>query len=197
MYIKNRMNEPTITLGQMNLLFSIRTLWRDLATWTRAYLVSRYAGIGLSEDVFNRLYRVPQEFGNVLRLIFGDQVAEQYTQLISRQLVIIREIIEAQMTGNIDLLNENVRQLYQNAADRAGYVASINPYWDETTVSSLIDTYLRYTLEEITTLLTGDYKRNIDIYDRLLSHADSMGDYFAEGLFKYLYNGSQTTLQRY
>jgi len=181
----NRYIEPTITYGQMNLLFHIRNLWREMATWTRTYLASRYSDIG-AEDVFDRLYQIPQKLGNVVRMIFGSQAAEQYVQLLSVQLVLVREIIEAQMTGNADLVDEKVQQLYQNAEERIKLVASVNPFWDETIVRNLLYTYHQYTIEEITTYLAGDYQRNIDIYDRLLQHSDSIGDYFAQGLFNFL-----------
>lgn len=42
--MKNRISEPTITFGQMNLLFQVRNLWRQLVTWTRAYLTNKHAG---------------------------------------------------------------------------------------------------------------------------------------------------------
>jgi len=76
----NRYSEPTITYGQMNLIFHIRNLWREMATWTRSYLISRSTGMGSPEEVFNRLYRIPREFGNLLQLILGEQIAEQYVQ---------------------------------------------------------------------------------------------------------------------
>ncbi len=183
--------EPLISLGQMNFLFQVRTLWREMATWTRAYLISRFAGQGIAEYVFQRLYRLPRNFGDLMKLVYDDLIAEQYVQIISSQLVLTKEIIDAQIAGNIELVNEKVRQLYDRTEERSKFIASINPYWLEEDVRSLINTYHRYTLEEITTLLTGDYERNIDIYDRLLQHSDSIGNYFVEGLYNYLAYGTQ------
>lgn len=182
----NRYNEPTITYGQMNLIFHIRNLWREMATWTRAYLISRTTGMGSPEEVFNRLYRIPREFGNLLQLILGNQIAEQYVQFLSLQLVLIREIIDAQIAGDVDLVNEKVRQLYANAEERVNFITSANPFWDEAVVRNFIYTYHQYTLDEITAFLTGEYQMSIDIYDRLLQLADSIGDYFAQGLFNYI-----------
>lgn len=182
----NRFSEPTITYGQMNLIFHIRNLWREMATWTRAYLISRTTGMGSPEEVFNRLYRIPREFGNLLQLILGNQIAEQYVQFLSLQLVLIREIIDAQLAGDVDLVNEKVRQLYANAEDRVNFITSANPFWDETVVRNFIYTYHQYTLEEINAFLIGEYQMSIDIYDRLLQLADSIGDYFAQGLFNYI-----------
>ena len=173
----NRFGEPTITYGQMNLIFHIRNLWREMATWTRAYLISRTTGMGSPEEVFNRLYRIPREFGNLLQLI---------------QLVLIREIIDAQIAGNADLVNEKVRQLYANAEERVKFITSANPFWDEAVVRNFIYTYHQYTLEEINAFLTGEFQLSIDIYDRLLQLSDSIGDYFAQGLFNYItYNPNE------
>lgn len=191
MICESRVGEPTVTYGQMNMIFRLRNLWREMSTWIRAYLISKFAGIGNTEDVFNRLYRIPMEFGSIVQLIFGAQAAEQYVQQLSQQLVLTREIIDAQMAGNTDLVNQKVMQLYQNAESRVDMIASINPFWDRTVIRSVLITYLQYTLDEITTLLTGEYERNIDIYDRLLHHSDFIGDYFAQGLFHYLYLNPQ------
>lgn len=185
-----KVQEPTVTYGQMNLIINTRNLWRDLVTWSRAYLISRVSGIGNTEDVFNRLYRVPVDFGNTVRLIFGDQIAEQYVQSLSETAVLYRELIEAQITGNVDMANEKVQELYKKADQRAIFLASINPFWDETQWKNLLHTFIIYSLDEITSILMGDSK-NIDIFDRFLHLADIIGDYFAEGMFKYLTYSTQ------
>lgn len=186
MIYKNRFIEPTITQGQMNFLFTIRVLWRDLATWTRAYLVNRYAGLAITEDVFNRLYEIPQEFGNILQFIFGYDNAQRFVQYVSQQIVQIRSLIEAVIEGDVNSVNLLTQQMYQLADERARFMTSINPFWDLTETRNLIYTYLQLTIDQITTLLTGDYKRNIDIFDRLLHHTDNMGDYFSQGLLNYI-----------
>ncbi len=49
------------------------------------------------------------------------------------------------------------------------------------------------TIEEITAFFTGDYKREIDIFDRLLHHTDNMGDYFTQGIINYITYRQQNT----
>jgi hypothetical protein len=141
--------------------------------------------------VFNRLYRIPREFGNILQLILGYEASQVFVQQLSVQLALTKEIMDAYMSGNTAVVNEKVQQLYQNADDRAERMASFVPFWDEVLIRSFLYTYHQYTLEQIVTLLSGDYQRNIDIYDRLLHHADDMGDYFTEGLYNYIvYSGA-------
>lgn len=193
MVCKNRSQENLITYGQMNIIFQARNLWRELVVWSRVYLISRIAGIGLAEDVFNRIYRIPLEFGNITRLVFGDQAAEATIQQLSSTIISFRQLVDAMIAGDNDAAGVLVQELYRNADERAKYLAAINPYWDETQWKYLIYNFYNYSFQEITSLITGD-PRNIDLFDRFLLYADSMGDYFAQGLFNYIaYNQQNIT----
>ena len=99
MVCKNRSQENLITYGQMNIIFQARNLWRELVVWSRVYLISRFAGIGLAEDVYNRIYRIPLEFGNITRLIFGNQAADVTIQQLSHTITLFRRLVEAMITG--------------------------------------------------------------------------------------------------
>lgn len=73
---KNQVQYPIS--AQMNFIFRARLLWRDLATWLRAYKVSLYGGVGNTEALSQRLYQIPMEYGNILKVFVGDEVTEQY-----------------------------------------------------------------------------------------------------------------------
>jgi len=181
----NRSPQNTITYGQMNLIFESRALWRDLVMWSRIYLDSRIAGIGTIEDVFNRIYRIPTEFGNLIRIIFGDQAAEIIVQQLTSNVMLYRQLVEAMIAGNNDAANTITQALYKNADERAAYLASINPFWDEAQWKYLIYNFYAFSFQEIISILTNDPK-NVDLFDRFLQYTDTMGDYFAQGLFQYL-----------
>ncbi len=187
----NRANEPTVTIGQMNLLFNIRSLWRDLATWSRAYMVNRTAGLPISNEVFNRWYRIPTEFGSLLQYFIGRDNAARFVQLLSQQIVLFRSILEAQLSGDQNLVNQLVQQTYELADERAAFMNSVSPFWDETEFRNLLYMFLQYNLEEMTAILSKDYTKDIDIYDRIIHHADNIGDYFTQGLINYLTYGRQ------
>ena len=186
MIYRNRFNEPAITSGQMNLLFTVRNLWRDIATWSRAYMVNRSAGLEIAEEVFNRLYRIPPEFGNLLQYFIGYDNSVRFVQLLSQQMILTRSLLEAQISGNSDLANQIVQQMYQLTDERAAFMTSINPFWDQTEIRNQIYTFIQYSIEEMIAILSRDYAKDIEIYDRLLHHSDSMGDYFTQGLFNYI-----------
>jgi len=183
---KNRFEQGLITFPQMNLLFRVRLMWRELATWTRAYLVSRFIGGSFYEEVFSKLFSIPQNFGQLFQLVLGVDIADQYVKLLSEHIILLRDYIEAQISGDENMANEKYRSLYQNADERAKFLASHNPFWTEMEWRNLFYTYLNRTIEEITSFLTGDYKTNISIFDRILAHADNLGDYFMTGIYSYM-----------
>ncbi len=110
----------------------------------------------------------------------------------------IPTLITAQIEHNVDAADEATRLLYQNAEQNASFLASINPFWDETVWKNRLNSYIRSTIEESTTFLTGEYDRNINIFARILTHAENTGTEFALGLFNYiLTNKANTKVKKY
>lgn len=191
MIIKSQFNDQCITYSQMNLIFNSRIFWRRLTTWTRIYLISRYYGVGTEEELFGRMYLESSDFGDMLRLVFGRETSQQYTLLLNQYSIILRDLLSAQFSGDTQAVQQDVDRLYQNADQRADFLASINPYWDAAVWRGYLDTYLQFTLEEANSFVTGDYSNDIRIFDRLTALTNQIGDYFAEGLYRYLTAGSQ------
>lgn len=153
MVCKNRYQEPTVTYGQMYLIFHLRNFWREMATLTRSYLIAKSANLEISDDIFNRLYKIPQEFANTISLVFGDEIAERFLHYLSIQVGLIKELIDAQLAGDANLVNEKFNQLYTNSNERAKFMASVNPFWDETIIKNNIYTYIQYTIQDTSVMV--------------------------------------------
>jgi len=187
-----RFQEPTVTYEEMNMIFHIRNLWRELATWTRVYLITRTSYPEIADGIYNRMNKIVQEFGNTFSLVFGEQIAQEYMRLLTDQVTLTKELIDAEAAGNSKLVNQKFKQLFESGDERAKFLASVNPYWNEQAVKENIYLFNQYTLQEITTFLEGEYQKNFEIFDRLLNHADHIGDYFAQGLFNYINYSQQS-----
>ncbi len=197
MIYKHKIAEPTLTYGQFNLLYGYRTHWREIATWTWIYLISRFTALStISDEIFNRLYRESNDLGDILQTFFGYDNTQKYIQGLEVQIALIKEIIDAEIAGNTTLTDEEVRQLYQNSGERAKFLSSINPFWKETDLRSLYYTFNQYTLEMISSFLRGDYETSFNIYDLLLHHADLMGTYGEQGLYDYMFYNLQRTVNK-
>lgn len=189
--MKNNFNPQCITYSQMNLIINSRVYFRRLVTWTRAYLISRYLGIGTAEELFGRLYLESLELGNMLEIVFGRELADQDAQLASQYAIGLRDLITAQMAGDTEGVNKHLGELYQNASDRAAFGAKINPYWNKEELTRLLNLYIQYTIEEANALTSGDYSKESEPYERLTALTEELGDFIAQGLYEYITSGTQ------
>lgn len=191
MVIKYKFNEQCITYSQMNFIFNSRILWRRFTIWLRAYIISRYAELENSEEIFNKLYLEALNFGDMLQVIFGRENANNYSQLVSQYVYGFRDLISAQMSGDTESVYQLVNFLYKNAADRASFLTSINPYLNEAEWRDLLGTYIRYSIDEANSFITGNYSKEIASFDRLTELTNRMGYVFAQALYDYMNSNMQ------
>lgn len=191
MIIKNEFNPQCITYSQMNLIFNARMYYRRLMAWTRAYLISRYFGIGTAEEIFGRLYLEALDLGNMLQIIHGRIDAERYGQLLCQFAITLREIVDAHLAGNAAEVERNVNRLYEIAEERKAFIQAINPYASPA-YEDLFKTYVQYILEQANALSASDFSGSIAVYDKLVAHVNRMGDVFAEGIYSFITSGLET-----
>jgi len=177
----------------MNLIFNARIFWRRLTIWTRIYIISRYLGIGTAEVSFDRLYLENSDFGDMLRILFSRSISDRYSQLLNQFSIGLRELITALIQGDLDAARQSIDRLLLNADQRASFLASINPYLNETEWRNLLITYLQDTIEEANLYASNDYRKEIEYFDRLTALSNTMGDVFAQALYDYITSGAQNT----
>lgn len=185
MIYKSQTENPYIFTSQQNFIFRTRMLWRDLATWLRSYKVSLYGGVGNTDELSKHLYQLPIKYGSILRVFFGDQSTEQLMFLLTQYIAILQSLFQAQISNDINAINNLTKQAYQNVDSTAALLASINPYWTKGEWVTLLTSFTSMQIAEATTFLTKEYTANIDIFDRVLSLTNIIGDYFSEGLMNY------------
>lgn len=192
MLTKNKFNEQCITPGQIDLISNARTFFRRFAGWLRAYIVSRYTGVGTPEEIFGRIYLETSNFGDMIRFTLGIDDAIGFTQQMNQIIFGIRDIIDAQLAGNSQAVQESVNRLYQNADDTASFLASINPYFNEAEWKNLLRTLLQYNLESANLFSLGQYNNEIELVPTIIDLTDQMGYSFAQAINDYITSGLQT-----
>lgn len=174
--------------GIDNIVFRWRFLWREITTWLGAYLVAK--SLNADEEFLNqiiaKLNRVITDFGNLMRMFFGDQAADGYIRLFKEYITLFIQLIDALVEGNTDIANQIVEELYESVGERAEYLSRVNPYWDRVTLENYIYNFTEMTIQEINMFLDNKYSESISIYDRILSYSTGLSDFLAEGLKKYL-----------
>jgi hypothetical protein len=192
MLMKNKFNEQCITPGQIDLISNARAFFRRFAGWLRAYIISRYTGVGTPEEIFGRIYLETSNFGDMIRFTLGLDDAVGFTQRMNQIIFGLRDIIDAQFAGNSQAIQERVNRLYQNADDTASFLVSINPYFNQAEWNNLLRTYLQYNLETANLFSSGQYNKEIELVDRITDLTDQMGYSFAQAINDYITSGLQT-----
>ena len=171
-----------------NLVFRGRILWRDIATWLRAYLVYLYLGTDqkLKELVKDKLMSLSEESGSLMRVFFGDRIADDYTAQLITYITLFLDLFNAQKNGDENAANKYKQQIYEVVEQRADFLSRINPFWEKNTVLSLLNTFASMTIDEANSYLSKDYERALHIFDSILSFTNVVGDYIAEGILNYL-----------
>ncbi|MHC1724069.1 MAG: hypothetical protein AB9836_12800 [Aminipila sp.] len=181
-----RLQDATIPLNQTELVFESRIIWRNLANWIREYLVSVYAGYGIQAEAEKKIRDVLLGHSNYLNLIFGKESSQQYDNLMSDYVSLLKSLVAAQIKGDVNAVDEYTKQLNKNTDQRAALAAQMNPFWEESEWKSLISQFNQLTIEESTTLLKKQYTKNIAIYDDIIDLTTKIGDYYSKGLLDYL-----------
>jgi hypothetical protein len=176
----------------MNMIFNARLYYRRLTAWTRAYLMSRYYGIGSAEELFGRLYLESLDIGNMMELIFGHEAANRYSSLVSEFPIALRDLVSAQLEGDAQAIQQNLDRLYVNTAQRAAFLEAMNPYWSTTEYQNLFGSYIQHTIEEANAIATRNFTKDIEIFDELTELTNTMGDTFAQGIYDYITTGQPT-----
>jgi hypothetical protein len=183
---KNRINEGfCITYNQMNAIYAIRMFWFELTSWIRAYFVTIFEGKGVPANISARFDAIFEEYRATFSPFLGDQVIDDSMQLIRAYIDLIIALIYAQKDGNADEITRIIQLINQNINDRAAYLASVKPDFNQNEWKTLLTNYTRYTYEEITAYLTGDHVKSLDTYSRLLDLSQELGDFFS---YEFLYN---------
>jgi len=188
MIIKNQQQQQPnycITYGQLNLIKDTRTILIHLVSWMRQYFQSIIMSMPNLEAVRSRLYNVPLEIYHTFLPFFGSIAAERFLNLLTIQITILGSLAEAIKNGDQEAVNTNTVSLYENANELAEFLAQINPYWNQSQWQTLINQFLRLSIDQMVAIASGNYDRDIEIYDRLERHTYIIADYVSSGIIQY------------
>jgi len=171
----NCLQNSNMTQKQIQILDTMRRLWVELATWTRAFLVSTASNLSDLGSVTKRLLRVPDDFSSVLQPFYGVENAMKFDKLLTEHIYITTQAISAQRLGNTETVKILREKWYKNADDLANFLGGINPCWDSEAWRKTLHEYLAMTEEEAMDILSGQNFNSIVHYDSIQESAINMG----------------------
>lgn len=173
-----------LTCSQLQISNTIRRLWIEHVLWTRFFIVSTAFDLPDLQAVTQRLLQNPDDFAKELRPLYGRQTAAQFKQLFTDHLLIAAELVNAAKAGDSAKVESQRRRWYANAEEIAGFLASINPFWNKRTWRSMLFEHLRMTENEAVFVLSGQYEESIREYDSIQAQALQMADVMTGGIIR-------------
>ncbi len=169
-------------INQIHLMNRLRLLWQQHVMWTRSFIISTAADLGDLKAVTNRLLQNPKDFAQLLSFLYGDLIANKFNELFTNHLLIAADLVNAAKKGDEQAMNTAREKWYENAAQIAKFLSSINPHWDENQWKILLDEHLKMTENEAASYLKGEYEKSIMLYDSIENQAMEMADYMFQGI---------------
>lgn len=181
-------DQSQIPFAYFNMIQDFRSIETEWAYLTRLYMGAKIVGIGDAEYaalIAQRLYALPPRMAEKFKLIMGEEAAKELLNLLSIYVVILEGIINAIASGDQAGVEAQTEQAYKFASQLAAYLATINPYWDETEAKELLFSLIELVLQEGYNFQTKEYVASMQTFKELLNASLAIGDFFATGLYQY------------
>ena len=172
-----------ITYDELTIILDIAMFWIDLMAWFRAYRISVMADIGSREELYERLIRHINDFGNLMKIFIDPEIIEIQIILLQEYINIMDRVLESRMSGDIEEMNRAFQESIDNINERAEFLSAVFTGLNEEEWQNQLIRWNSDLIEMGGAFLSGDYARNIMIFDGLINLAEDMGFIFINALF--------------
>lgn len=169
---------------QLNLINKMRSLWEQHDVWTRDIISSIVFELPNTNFITERLLQNPFDFAKALQPFYGIRKAIRFHDLLKEHLVLAAEIVTAAKNGDTIAAAEAERKWYINADEIAKFFGKINPFWSTKEWQKMMYKHLKLVKDEAVFLLLGNYKANVDVYDKIEIQTLMMADEISFGIIK-------------
>ena len=177
-------HEYWISMNQVQLLKQMNLVWEQHIMWTRMLLISIAENLKDLDATQARLLRNPKDIADVFRRFYGIAVANRIQQLLTKHLVISKDLIVALKNNNQEETTRLNTKWYQNADEMAEAFSSINPFYPREEIRNMLYEHLRLTTNEVNYRLQGNYVEDINSYDMVQKEILKMSQFFVNGIVK-------------
>jgi hypothetical protein len=172
----------TDTSMMMDLTSYLRLLWEQHVVWTRMTIMALIHELPEAQLITQRLLRNAVDFAEALANFYGEETAQEFSDLFTQHITIAAELVQAAKSGDNAAYTEIEQRWYNNADQIAAYLAEINPYWNEDDWEAMLDEHLGLLSANVADMVTQNYAASIEGYDDIELHALEMADMMAEGI---------------
>jgi hypothetical protein len=162
-----------------------RQLMEDHVTWTRVVILGVLSDLPGTPDYTARLLQNVDDMGAALAPYYDAADVAKLGDLLRDHLVIAAAILTAARAGDTATMNAKIAEWRTNADDITAQMAAMNPdFWPADENGAMWQQHLDATLNEATSLATGNFAAEIQAYDEIHVLALDMADMFSTGIIQ-------------
>lgn len=170
--------------SQIALYTTMSHLWAQHMEWTYATVVAFADESPALTPTLERLLQNQVDIGNAIKPFYGEDAGDQLTALLQEHINGSVPVLTAAKAGDSAALDTAVAAWYANADAIGEFLASANPHWKSTDMTSMMEMHITQTIAYASDALAGDYAKAIVDYGIAEQHMNEMSDMLAAGLIQ-------------
>ncbi|MFD3450187.1 hypothetical protein ACFDTO_37040 [Microbacteriaceae bacterium 4G12] len=160
----------------------MRLLWEQHVAWTRMAIMSIVFDLPDVDVTVARLLQNAPDMGNALKHFYGEEAGKTFSNLIKDHLVIAADLVKAAKAGDQAAAAAAEKKWYANGDEIATFLNKINPYINKEAFRKMFYEHLAMTKAEAVAMLSKDYKKSAQLYDKIEKEALQMSDTITKGI---------------
>lgn len=176
-------------LNQKEIANRLLRYWTDFAHWIRALYISTMYGLNNREPIRSRLMRNAEDFTDILRTYYGDEIGREYEKIITDLYENLFEMSEALYRRDAETAARLNDALYNGLDDMVALLKSINRNLDEEALRKWLYELLYLALEEAVMIYSDQYEESVQQSDEIVNLAAKIAEEMAYQLIRQLQFG--------
>jgi hypothetical protein len=164
---------------------TMRKLWEDHITWTRAFIISAAADLPDKTATTERLLQNQVDIGNAIKPYYGDAAGNKLSTLLKEHITTAAEVVAAAKANDSAKLADANKRWSANGDQIADFLSAANAKnWPQAEMRKMMRDHLDLTTKEAVARLKGDWAADIKAYDEVHQQILHMADMLSEGIMR-------------
>jgi hypothetical protein len=160
---------------------TLRKLFTDHANFTHLFVLSAIFNLPNLEPIKNRLLQNQVDIGDFTKPVIGVEKGTTLTKLLKAHIIAAAGVVGAAKLNKG--VNEAVKILFQNSAEVAQFLSSLNPTkLPYKMVHTQFDMHNQYVIDLTKLYLGQKYQQAVVLYDAYYNHMLAFSDLLASAL---------------
>lgn len=151
----------------------------ELAIWSRALIIALKFNLPNTEDIYKRLLEEPANFQQIMAAYLGIANPNLFRNYLEQFIADFWNLAVAVLANDTQRANESFRKLYQATDNMSEFLYNLNPSTSLEQWHDLLHRYVDMLYSEIYTIFSGDYTKDIELFDSIIDQSYLISDYLS------------------